>query len=142
MYEELIEPHTALVRFIALKFKPSRDDLEDFIQVGYIGLLKSAEKFRGGIKFSSYAYKSIFWEISNYKKKNKYKMKELKSDLVDQKYVSKLDTSSLTPDELEVMKQRVYGYTPIRNIAISLNKSPSTIYRLLQSAIKKLDESN
>lgn len=142
MYEELIEPHTALVRSVALKFKTRRDELEDFIQVGYIGLLKSAGSFRGGVKFSTYAYKAIFWEISNYKKKNRFKMSELKSDLVDNRYISKLDTSSLTPDELEVMKLRVDGYTPIRNIAITLNKSTATIYRLFKSAINKLNDSN
>lgn len=143
MYEDLIEPHIALVRFIALKFKPRRDELEDYLQVGYIGLLKSAQTFRGGIniKFSTYAYKSIFWEISKYKKKNR-KMDELKSDLIDHKYTAKLDTSSLTPEELEVMKLRIDGYIPMRNIAITLNKSSSTVYRLYQSAIKKLNDSN
>ncbi len=141
MYEDLVLLNTALVKHIALKFKPSQDDLEDFIQAGYIGLLKSAKKFCGGVKFSTYAYRSIQWEMSKYSKKiSKYRMKEKQQDLPDLFSVNNLSTdlSCLTEEEKLVIEIRAETYAPIRQIAKQLNRSPATIYRVLNSAIKKL----
>ncbi|MGI6751898.1 MAG: sigma-70 family RNA polymerase sigma factor [Anaerovoracaceae bacterium] len=66
--ELLICRNTGLVKKIALKFIGAGYELEDLIQVGYIGLLKAVERFDTGygVMFSTYAVPMILGEVKRY----------------------------------------------------------------------------
>ncbi len=63
--EILIEKNAGLVNKIAWKFANSGVEIEDLIQIGYIGLLKAINKFdfRYNVMFSTYAVPLILGEI-------------------------------------------------------------------------------
>jgi RNA polymerase sigma factor, sigma-70 family len=66
--EELIKQNTGLVKNIALKFLGTGYELDDLLQIGYIGLLKAVERFDSGfgVMFSTYAVPMILGEIRRY----------------------------------------------------------------------------
>lgn len=64
--EEMVKTHTGLVKTVALKLSYIyNEELEDLIQIGYIGLIKAAERFEPerGLAFSTYAVPMIAGEI-------------------------------------------------------------------------------
>ncbi len=64
--EELVESHTGLVKSVAFKLASVYgEDVDDLIQIGYIGLLKAIKGFDPdkGYKFSTYAVPMITGEI-------------------------------------------------------------------------------
>ncbi len=66
--EELIRQNTGLVKNIALKFIGTGYELDDLLQIGYIGLLKAVERFNSDydVMFSTYAVPMILGEIRRY----------------------------------------------------------------------------
>ena len=84
--EELVREHTGLVKSVALRLSYACDEeLDDLIQIGYIGLLKAARRFDPdrGLKFSTYAVPMIAGEIrSQLRDKGAVKVsRSLKSDV-------------------------------------------------------------
>ena len=66
--EEIVAANTGLVKSVALRLSyVYKEELEDLIQIGYIGLLKAAERFDPGRgnKFSTYAVPMIAGEIKS-----------------------------------------------------------------------------
>lgn len=66
--EEIIKQNTGLVKNIALKFTVRGYELDDLLQIGFIGLLKAIERFDTGfdVMFSTYAVPMILGEIKRY----------------------------------------------------------------------------
>lgn len=66
--EELIKQNAGLVKNIALKFMGTGYELDDLLQIGYIGLLKAVDRFDSsyGVMFSTYAVPMILGEIRRY----------------------------------------------------------------------------
>lgn len=69
--EQLILDNRRLVYSIAHKYRATANrifELEDLVQVGYIGLMKAADRFEknGEAKFTTFAYSAIEGEIRNY----------------------------------------------------------------------------
>lgn len=66
--EQIISQNTGLVKKIALKFTIPGYELEDLMQIGYIGLLKAVERFDMSydVMFSTYAVPMILGEIRRY----------------------------------------------------------------------------
>ncbi len=66
--EELVYQNTGLVKSLALKFTGAGYELDDLLQLGYIGLLKAVERFDTsyGVMFSTYAVPMILGEIKRY----------------------------------------------------------------------------
>lgn len=66
--EDLIYQNTGLVKSIALKFIGAGYELDDLLQLGYIGLLKAVDRFdmSYGVMFSTYAVPMILGEIKRY----------------------------------------------------------------------------
>lgn len=66
--EEIVLQNTGLVKSIALRFVQRGYELEDLLQIGYIGLLKAVERFDSSydVMFSTYAVPMILGEIKRY----------------------------------------------------------------------------
>ena len=64
----LISENMGLVKSLAKKFRPpTQTELDEYIQVGTIGLLKAIRKFNPEkAKLSTWAYAHICWEIIRY----------------------------------------------------------------------------
>jgi len=66
--EEVMREHAGLVRSVALRLSYAyNEDIEDLMQIGYIGLIKAARRFDPdrGLKFSTYAVPMITGEIKS-----------------------------------------------------------------------------
>lgn len=66
--EQLVLQNTGLVKSIALKFTGTDHELDDLLQIGFIGLLKAVDRFETGygVMFSTYAVPMILGEIKRY----------------------------------------------------------------------------
>jgi RNA polymerase sigma-B factor len=66
--EELVQLHLPLVDHCARRFTNRGEPLEDLVQVGTIGLIKSVDRFdtARGVEFSTYATPTIIGEIKRY----------------------------------------------------------------------------
>ncbi|MBQ6686705.1 MAG: sigma-70 family RNA polymerase sigma factor [Firmicutes bacterium] len=66
--ERLIRANTGLVKSIALKFTLQGHDLDDLMQVGFIGLIKAIDRFdlSYDVMFSTYAVPLILGELRRY----------------------------------------------------------------------------
>jgi RNA polymerase sigma-70 factor, sigma-B/F/G subfamily len=66
--DQLVQLNTPLVRYLARRFRDSKEPLEDLVQVGMIGLIKAIDRFEPdrGLEFSTYAVPTILGEIKRY----------------------------------------------------------------------------
>ena len=66
--DELVEMHLALVEHLARRFRNRGEPLDDLVQVGTIGLIKSVDRFDPdrGVEFSTYATPTIVGEIKRH----------------------------------------------------------------------------
>jgi RNA polymerase sigma-B factor len=66
--EELVQLHLPLVDHCARRFTNRGEPLDDLVQVGTIGLIKSVDRFdtERGVEFSTYATPTIIGEIKRY----------------------------------------------------------------------------
>lgn len=89
--EKLVRENTGLVRSVALRLSYAcQEELEDLMQIGYIGLIKAARRFEPerGLKFSTYAVPMIAGEIrSQLRDKGAVKVsRSLKKDASEVRY--------------------------------------------------------
>ena len=68
----LVTENTGLVRKVASRFVSEDHELEDLIQIGYMGLLRAVEKFNPefDVMFSTYAVPMIMGEIKRFFRDN------------------------------------------------------------------------
>lgn len=66
--EILIENNTGLVKSIAVRFSGQGVEMDDLMQIGFVGLLKAVDKFNPDfdVMFSTYAVPSIMGEIKGF----------------------------------------------------------------------------
>lgn len=66
--EKIVVSYRSLVEYIARKLAYNKSDIDDLIQVGTIGLLKSIDRFepKKDIDFSTFATPNIIGEIKHY----------------------------------------------------------------------------
>ncbi len=123
--EQLIASNTGLVKNIALKFASSSYELDDLLQIGFIGLLKAIEKFdeKFDVMFSTYAVPMILGEIKRYLRDDgRIKMgRQIKQDM-------KL---------MGHMQEEYYNlhgrYPKISELAAMMNCSPENIINLMEA---------
>jgi len=155
---DLIEKNMGLVLTIVNRFNPkTQTEKDDYIQAGRIGLWKALAKFSktGGSKFSPYAWNPITWEIIKEIRTIKHSKKTYdravkssnsvitKSDLrgkLDPMPIWEILPSTLTANELQVIKLRLEGYN-FKEISSKLNRHRSSIQKVFKTAIAKIRES-
>jgi len=66
--DKIVMQYTNLVESVARRFLGSCEHLEDLVQEGYVGLVRSVDKYdpNMGVKFSTYATHFIIGEIKHY----------------------------------------------------------------------------
>jgi RNA polymerase sigma-B factor len=66
--EQLIVRYIGLVSYLARRFYAHDEQLDDLIQVGFVGLIKAIDRFdiSRGVSFTSYAVPTIVGEIRHY----------------------------------------------------------------------------
>jgi RNA polymerase sigma-B factor len=66
--EQLIIRYVGLVSYLARRFHASDEQLDDLVQVGFVGLIKAIDRFdpARGTSFTSYAVPTIVGEIRHY----------------------------------------------------------------------------
>jgi RNA polymerase sigma-B factor len=66
--DELVELHLPLVEHLARRFAGRGEPLDDLVQVGTIGLIKSVDRFdlERGVEFSTYATPTVVGEIKRH----------------------------------------------------------------------------
>ena len=66
--EQIVNQNTGLVKNLALKFTGSGYELDDLLQIGFMGLIKAIDRFDTGfdVMFSTYAVPMILGEIKRY----------------------------------------------------------------------------
>lgn len=66
--EILVDNNAGLVKSIALRFSGQGAEMDDLMQIGFVGLLKAVEKFNPDydVMFSTYAVPSIMGEIKGF----------------------------------------------------------------------------
>lgn len=66
--EQIVNQNTGLVKNLALKFTGSGYELDDLLQIGFMGLLKAIDRFdtKFDVMFSTYAVPMILGEIKRY----------------------------------------------------------------------------
>lgn len=143
--EQLVSKHYGLVISQALYFcKHKRSILDDYIQVGCIGLLKAIRNYSPEkSKFSTFATTCIRNELLRYNTKesrfrylplNDYKGKQ---SVLVWEYLP----DTITKKELQIIKLKTKNYS-IREICDELFCTRKEFRRMYKDIIKKLRKSN
>lgn len=130
-----------LVKHLARKCKPfNRTEYEEYVQVGTLGLLKAIRAHKPEMgKLTTIAWQAIIWEISRYKRKNKYVHTEELPRNIEQEISINIDEYLPNLDESEkvIVSMRLKGYK-IKEIQAETNE---TKYKIRQT-IKKVQDYN
>jgi len=115
------------------------------MQEGRIGLLISYKSYNGSVKFSTYAYKSIYWSVLKYHmKEKKHKIQRIKTEIscdearLDSFTLSEGTRKLLSDEEYEVLDMVFHKSLSIKEIATILKVSKSTIYRRYNKLLDKI----
>lgn len=143
---QLVQDNLGLVVRIAKSFSPiNATELEEYIQVGAIGLLKAIRKHDPELgKLSTIAWQAIRWEILKYMRgANKHSHVGLIQDAVYMPHDNMWEClpSTLSDKEKLILKLKTEGYT-FKDIGIKVGYTRGWVNRLYQSAIKKIKQAN
>ena len=148
--EQLVRDNYGLVVSQALSFlSDNKIPLEDYIQAGLIGLLKSIRKFEEKkSKFSTFASVCIKNEMLNLKRKNKKDLVIFNDDLVSINHPEYMSSNFfeylpdyLTEEDRFIIKLKLTNHTN-SEIADFLSCSKSTVSNKIRRIIKVIKESN
>tara|TARA_R100000008_G_C3554731_1_gene152533 strand:- start:283 stop:759 length:477 start_codon:yes stop_codon:yes gene_type:complete len=143
---EIVKEYSPLVVSQALKFRPNKlTNFDDYMQAGYIGLLRAIRKYDPGrnTKFSTFSVICIRRQImKEYSKLRMYPSAfEDKEDENVKEPFWEIQPDYLTATEKEVLGLRLQGYT-YEQIGSKMDFTKSWASELLSSAIKKIKEAN
>lgn len=132
--EELISANLNIVYPIARKYLKKDLNLEDLIQVGYIGLIKAVDNFDPdrGVKFFTYANHCIMGEIRHY-------IRDSTDSIKRPRWLKKLNRQ--VSSFVEEYVQNNHKLPTIKKISSSLNISEEGIIEILKSGkVLSLDQ--
>ncbi len=144
----LIFDNMGLVVSIAKKFRPPNNaELEEYKQVGSIGLLKAIRSYKPeSAKLSTWAYKHIVWEILRYiEGASKHKYVSLKGIVPTVEFAEDVILSCipdyLSDEERQVILLRRENYS-LAEISDIMKIDYYHIGKLFQAAIEKIRIAN
>ncbi|MBR5315457.1 MAG: sigma-70 family RNA polymerase sigma factor [Firmicutes bacterium] len=123
---KLIEQNTGLVRSIAMKFLSAEYDMDDLMQIGYLGLWKAIEHFDPGydVMFSTYAVPVIMGELKRFFRDH-----------------GKIKVSRLLKTEIHMVKQMQADFVAkegvqprVSQIARALAMTPERVLEVLEAS--------
>lgn len=122
----LIEDNLQMVFPIARKFRSTGENLEDLLQVGYIGLIKAVDNFdtERGVKFITYASHCITGEIRHY-------LRDKSCQIKQPRWLRRLNLQ--VSEFVERHLQKRQKLPTIREIAGNFNISEEGIIEILKS---------
>jgi len=142
---ELVEEYAPLVISQALHFRPTNvSSLDDYIQIGYIGLLKAIRHYNPDKNTKLSTFSVICIKRSIYKEFKKFHNdKNINIDIPDRAEVNlwEYEPKNLTEIEKRVLALRLQSYT-YQEIGQRLNFTKSWASEVLSSAFKKIKEAN
>ena len=142
---ELIEEYAPLVISQALHFRPTNvTSLDDYIQIGYIGLLKAIRHYNPDRNTKMSTFSVICIKRAIYKEFKKFQNdKNMNIDISDKQghNMWEFEPNSLTEIEKKVLGLRLQSYT-YQEIGSRLNFTKSWASEVLSSAFKKIREAN
>lgn len=143
---EIIEEYSPLVVYQALKFRPNKlTNFDDYMQAGYIGLLRAIRKFdpSRNTKFSTFSMICIRRQIL--KEYNKLRLQPSSfEDQADDNIRDpfwEVEPDYLNDIEKKILSLRLKGYT-YEQMGERLGFTKSWASELLSSAITKIREAN
>ncbi len=144
--QEMVTQHYGLVVHQALNFVINKQDLDDYIQSGLIGLLKAIRNYNPDrSKFSTFATVCIRNEILKYAKKQKRQKRQIPNTrpLYYKEDVRFWEThpDNLTDEEIHILKLKMENYTH-KEIAEELCCSKNDIKQKMKKLSNKLREAN
>jgi RNA polymerase sigma factor (sigma-70 family) len=143
--QRIVENHHRLVTHIAKKFKPrNSNELEDYIQIGYIGLIKAIRKYDASkAKFSTIAWNYIKWEIMRHLSKDKieiiYNDELIGGDTPEQLTLDELIPFHLSTEEKRILQLKLAGFS-MKDIASQLDISSYSLKTKYQNILSVLNE--
>lgn len=127
--EKLIVLHLGLVTSLANRFSHSYEQTEDFIQVGYIGLINAIDRFdpSRGVRFCTYAVPTIIGEMRRYLR-DKSSIIRLPRYLQERRTVVERGVDQLT--------QRLGRAPTVAEIAAELSLAPEDVALLQEQRLQ------
>lgn len=142
---DLIEEYAPLVISQALCFRPtSVASLDDYIQIGYIGLLKAIRNYDPNRNTKLSTFSVVCIRNSIYKEFKKFsKDRNANADPAGREDVHlwEFEPDNLTDIEKRVLGLRIQNYT-YQEIGNKLNFTKSWASEVLSSAFRKIREAN
>lgn len=131
--ERLITRHVGLVSFLARRFGARNEQLDDVMQVGFIGLIKAIDRFdpRRGASFTSYAVPTIVGEIRHY-------YRDLEQAVPLPRRLHELRQRAA--EEVERLTQQLNHVPSDGEVAAALDSTPEEIAAVRNPAPLSLDD--
>lgn len=145
--DELISQNYGLIVSQAKKFHPkNRDVLEEYIQVGCVGIVKAINTFNSDIsKFSTYACRCIFNEIYSFVVKNN-KHQNLVNEEIDIPSINKENIDDYLPDYLTeqeklIIVMKINNFSK-KEIAEKIGENEKVTTNIINKIMKKIKNAN
>ena len=140
---ELIQQYTGLVRSVVNYFNPKPQDVDDYMQIGFIALIKAFRKHKKSLgKLSTIALPRIKWDIMRYINKNVSHLSlSIPANQVYEECVCDLKLyipQTLTETEKLVLRLKLNNYTlvEIDKICGKDYRWSSKIYQRIKNKIR------
>jgi RNA polymerase sigma-B factor len=130
--EQLIVRYVGLASYLARRFRPAGDQLDDLIQVAVVGLIKAIDRFdpARGVSFTSYAVPTIVGEIRHY-------YRDLEQTLVLPRHLQELRARA--DAEMNRLSQQLERTPSDAEIAAALDESAGDVAAARQDMLISLD---
>ncbi len=145
---QLIDEHYGLLVSQAISFNPrNKDDLEDYIQIGCIGMIKGIQTFDANIgKFSTYICTCIRNEIIDYLRSEKLNKNFVLGSSFYAEYLDHDKIWEMLPDNIDdkekkVIELKLNGNTR-KEIAKKIGKTENQVRYIIQKFLAKIREAN
>ncbi len=142
--EKLVLDNYGLVVSQALKLVVQKQDLDDYIQIGLMGLLKAIRNYNPEkSKFSTFATVCIRNEILKFMKKQTRQNRRITLRETPKKEILlwEFQPDNLTEDELDILDMKLQNHT-YKEISEAMCCNKNEIKQKVKKILKKIREAN